>query len=441
MNASSYLRQQGRKYYARFQVPADVRHAFGKGEVWINLGTEDRRLAETRVQREASRFRAQVLEARGKDDSVEQDALDWRREIDRSDDLVSEIATLAIKKASEKYVNGGYKRVVRDAHRFHDGHEDEALAELGGPKAKTFVDIALLGKKPLLPFVAPWIAIRKTEVEPKTAKMDETAVRRFVTRFPLLHGVTRAAVAAWVEDRKTEVSAASVQREVTGIRAFWSYLRSREEISADAPDPFADLRYKEKKKGAAKAKRQRFTPQELSALYKAARTAKDEELADLIALAAYTGARREELAALKIEDAKGGWITIHEGQAKTEAGGRDVPVHPKIAPIIRRLRGKRTAGYLFADLDQDKYGKRGDALGKRFSRLKTTLGHPATKTFHSIRHTVVNMLEGAGVTENLAADIVGHKKTTMSYGLYSGRGATRPLLPKAVRYLHYPPPL
>ena len=49
------------------------------------------------------------------------------------------------------------------------------------------------------------------------------------------------------------------------------------------------------------------------------------------------------------------------------------------------------------------------------------VGHGATKTFHSIRRTVVHPLEGAGVPENLTADIAGHNKTTMSYGLYSGR--------------------
>ena len=30
------------------------------------------------------------------------------------------------------------------------------------------------------------------------------------------------------------------------------------------------------------------------------------------------------------------------------------------------------------------------------------------------------MFENAGVPENVVADIVGHEKTTMTYGLYSG---------------------
>jgi hypothetical protein len=33
---------------------------------------------------------------------------------------------------------------------------------------------------------------------------------------------------------------------------------------------------------------------------------------------------------------------------------------------------------------------------------------------------MATMLENAGVVENVAADIIGHDKPTMTYGLYSG---------------------
>jgi integrase len=40
--------------------------------------------------------------------------------------------------------------------------------------------------------------------------------------------------------------------------------------------------------------------------------------------------------------------------------------------------------------------------------------------FHSIRKTVSTQLEQAGVSEGISADILGHEKKTMTYGLYSG---------------------
>ena len=41
------------------------------------------------------------------------------------------------------------------------------------------------------------------------------------------------------------------------------------------------------------------------------------------------------------------------------------------------------------------------------------------------RNTVATKLESAGVPENIAADIVGHDKATMTYGLYSGGTSTQ----------------
>ncbi len=40
--------------------------------------------------------------------------------------------------------------------------------------------------------------------------------------------------------------------------------------------------------------------------------------------------------------------------------------------------------------------------------------------FHSIRKTVGTQLENAGVPENVTADLLGHEKPRITYGLYSG---------------------
>ena len=71
-------------------------------------------------------------------------------------------------------------------------------------------------------------------------------------------------------------------------------------------------------------------------------------------------------------------------------------------------------------LTKNKYGNRSNAIGKRFRKLKDNLGFKSQYVFHSIRKTVVTIFENAGVPENVVADIVGHEKTTMTYGLYSG---------------------
>lgn len=57
--------------------------------------------------------------------------------------------------------------------------------------------------------------------------------------------------------------------------------------------------------------------------------------------------------------------------------------------------------------------------------------------YHSIRKTFITLLENAGVSENLAADIVGHEKPRITYGLYSG-GTSVAVKAAAVEKVKYP---
>ena len=52
--------------------------------------------------------------------------------------------------------------------------------------------------------------------------------------------------------------------------------------------------------------------------------------------------------------------------------------------------------------------------------MKTDMGFGNRHVFHSIRHTVAHLLESAECPENVAKDVVGHVKQSMTYGLYSG---------------------
>lgn len=67
------------------------------------------------------------------------------------------------------------------------------------------------------------------------------------------------------------------------------------------------------------------------------------------------------------------------------------------------------------------------------------MGFGPRHVFHSLRKTLVTMLEDAGVSENLAADIVGHEKPRITYGLYSG-GASLATKAAALELVRYPLP-
>lgn len=50
---------------------------------------------------------------------------------------------------------------------------------------------------------------------------------------------------------------------------------------------------------------------------------------------------------------------------------------------------------------------------------------------------MVTLLEDAGVSENLTADIVGHEKPRITYGLYSGGHSLAPMK-EAIEKVRYP---
>ena len=165
----------------------------------------------------------------------------------------------------------------------------------------------------------------------------------------------------------------------------------------------------------------------------------DAQLANLIVIAAYTGARIEEICSLQHKhiDLKNFSLSIIE--AKTTAGNRTIPIHSAIQQLVEKLLDESTDDYLISNLNKNKYGERSNAIGKRFGRLKTAENFDKKHVFHSIRKTFVTALENNNILENIAADIVGHKKKTMTYGTYSG-GTKLSLMRESIEKISYPFP-
>jgi integrase len=96
-----------------------------------------------------------------------------------------------------------------------------------------------------------------------------------------------------------------------------------------------------------------------------------------------------------------------------------------------------TDGYVLSGLKANANGTRGDAIGKRFTRLKRSLGFEDRYTFHSFRGTVITMLERAGVPEGTVQDLVGHERSTLTGSTYSGK-STFEMRKSALNTLQYP---
>lgn len=110
----------------------------------------------------------------------------------------------------------------------------------------------------------------------------------------------------------------------------------------------------------------------------------------------------------------GYYAPVEEAQTiKNQGNRRRVPVHSDLERLgflqyVRSVSRKKK-GLLFPNLEKGSNGY-GDAVGRWFARL---LRHHLQITgrayvLHSLRHTVITRLSGAGVPENLSEMLVGH---------------------------------
>src|SRR5262245_1432974 len=214
-------------------------------------------------------------------------------------------------------------------------------------------------------------------------------------------------------------------------------------------NPFEDQRIKQ-----AAVHYEPFTDQEISALFNDAKfeitPAKHKTSTALpwvSLISAYTGGRLEEIAQLKASNIKqtdGIWYFefCHDGNGKTEAASRTVPMHPELinAGLLRYRDALSTESMLFPGLKNkaSKPGKLGPKLGDAFSSWRKRLGidRPGVN-FHSFRHTIGDRLRKAGVQASDIAALLGHEAERITSRVYGHDGPCLRLLQTIVQKIKY----
>lgn len=168
-----------------------------------------------------------------------------------------------------------------------------------------------------------------------------------------------------------------------------------------------------------------------------------------INIAAYSGLRLEEIAQLNptkdIFSDNGIYffnVTESNGEQtlKTDAAKRRVPMHPKLRELgfldyVSDLNMAKATVLFPSERVRD--GRKGKNVGKRAGRLMENVLNTSGITLHSFRHTVATKFKNAQVDELIAAAILGHSVTGMTYGRY-GKGYEIGLLNEAIQKLCYP---
>jgi integrase len=135
-----------------------------------------------------------------------------------------------------------------------------------------------------------------------------------------------------------------------------------------------------------------------------------------------SGMRLNEICSIEVSDIKSAegitYIDIPKG--KTESAVRVVPLHSQLERLLNFAPKK---GFLFPSLSPggpDK--KRSWNIGKRLNRRFRLID--GASDFHAFRKNVAEVFERAFVPETGAAQLLGHFKPGLTYGVYSPNGLT-----------------
>ncbi|TLM67220.1 MAG: site-specific integrase [Deltaproteobacteria bacterium] len=164
-------------------------------------------------------------------------------------------------------------------------------------------------------------------------------------------------------------------------------------------------------------------------------------------IALYSGMRLEEICQLHTEDIveiDSVWCfainCTGDKKLKTLASKRSVPIHAEL--IQRGLLGylekinNRGDKRLWGNLEKGRDGY-SHLFGKWYQRHnRKFISKEPKKCFHSFRHTFANSLKQHGVAENLIAEILGHKNTSITTGRY-GKRYNNEILSEAINFIAY----
>lgn len=391
--------------YFRVTVPPDVRHVFGKGSIERTLGTADREAARLKAARLKADHDVAFAAARRNPEATIRALAAWRSEVvgsDLSEDQKNEL--LDAEMVLDRELDSGEEQAAWDVVR---GRKLPMMARMDD-------------------FLAGHQVIQRTKDDIRKAAEDAART------MPDLLVVRNSQVVRWLEGMDATTTTRS--KRLSFLSAYCRWLVSQDNLPKN---PFAGIPVP-KRDARPKTKRSWFrNSKDVAKLWNASIEIGDKPLADMILICAYTGMRIEEAARLQVSDLieVEGIPMFNIRKAKTDAGVRQVPIHPAVLSTVKQMAEDSKDGYLIAGLEEGRQGRSG-AVGKRFGRLKKKLSFGRDIVFHSLRHTVVTQLENADVATHILQDIVGHEREGTTHGRYGhGSSATQKL--EAIKKINY----
>lgn len=246
-------------------------------------------------------------------------------------------------------------------------------------------------------------------------------------------------------DRKYErVSAKTFNKHLSTLKSFFSWMKTQGRLSGDIEHMFSGLHVKIKKKGrAGRGERNQYSDRDLELIFNSPvwlgrhserrlTTPGDYIHRDSLywapLLAAFQGARREELAQLSVRhfvQIDGIWVinlNAADLSLKADDGYEDegsrrlLPLHRnilKLGFLEACVLGRDGEERLFPELNNDNANESfGSSLGKRFSNYQRAMKFfPAGVEggLHRFRHTFTTRLENTKAKTTFVEELTGHE--------------------------------
>lgn len=275
----------------------------------------------------------------------------------------------------------------------------------------------------------------------KTRSQKKAAVDGFArwkgVKTPLAN-VARTDVSEWVQSlRAMQLATPTLANKASYLKAFFAWSQSAGHYPAGDNPAQGQVKYGiREKRLRRKLGFEAFTPEQLAVIYGPRFSALRKEIQLGALLGLYTGARVSEIGQLHlcdfVEDNGLPCIRISadgEGQRlKTDASARTVPLHPHLIEwgLLRHVESLRKVGQtrLFSRTKVGSVNGNGNFLSAAFGRYINAVGvtpRVGKVGFHSLRKTVVQMMQGAGVPSEYRAQYVGHELGDEHHSAYSRR--------------------
>ncbi|MEO0636021.1 MAG: tyrosine-type recombinase/integrase [Pseudomonadota bacterium] len=298
-------------------------------------------------------------------------------------------------------------------------------------RALDFVEIANGRAHSIEEYYERYVPRIAARLKPRTLNEDRRAITTYLNwarehHVPLtVEAVTAERAVDFVDHLATRPVGSepvTVNKYVSRLTQFWKNLKGKEKIVSDNPWVGLSREVPEKK---ARERRRPFTDDELRRLLSCSN---DRPLADLMRIAALTGARIDVIVSLTVGDCKDGLFRFEA--RKKEVDDRMVPIHSSLNQTIEgRSRDRDDSDWLFPEWPPSKATgspkTRSNKASQAFTDYRRSLGIGGAKgekslvTFHSFRHWFTTTAEHAGQPESTIQAVVGHRRKGETFGRYS----------------------